>query len=146
MSDLLTIFNRLSKDNITDYYQALYWYCYNNHTGQFTQLYSILSTLQYKPALTETADSVNWETLNISITEENMLLLNTALHLWSVVQGEIADEEDRVFIKLHWVEAIDLYLAEYHDYSENHTEHDTFYMVYSVSSYGTICNETFPPN
>lgn len=137
---LLSIFNRLSDDNIADYYQALYWYCHNNHEGQFSALYSILSTLQYKPSLSETSDSVNWETLNISITEENMLLLATALRLWYVVQREAGDDEDRVFVKLHYVEALDIYLAEYHDFNED-AEYSTYYAVYSVDESGTIIVE-----
>ena len=145
MSELLSIFNHLSDETIADYYQALYWYCSTHHQGQFSQLYSILSTLQYKPSLSETSDSVNWETLNISITEENMLLLKTALRLWSVVQREATNDEDRLFIKLHWVENLDVYLAEYHEYNEDHTEHDTYYLVYSICG-DTIINETLPEN
>ena len=142
MSDLLSIFNKLSQDTIFDYYQALYWYCSNNHSGQFTQLYSILSTLSYKPSLSETADSVNWETLDISITEENMLLLATALCLYAVLELEVSDDEDRKFAKLHYVEALDIYLAEYHDHHE--VGFETYFLVYSVSSAGTICNDTLP--
>jgi hypothetical protein len=147
MSDLLSIFNKLSADTLFDYYQALYWYASENHEGQFTELYSILSTLPYKPALHEQATDIDLDTLGFPVSHASMLLLATALRLYTVVQDEIAaDEEDRLFVKLHWVAGLDLYLAEYHDFNEEHTEHDTFYMVYSVSTSGTICNETFPPD
>lgn len=145
MPQLLTIFNKLSADSLFTYYQALYWYASENHEGQFTQLYSILSTLPYKPALHEQATDIDFDGLGFPISHNNMLLLATALRLWSVVQRETGDNEDRVFVKLHWIEALDLYLAEYHDYNEEHTEHDTYYLVYSISG-DTIINETLPEN
>lgn len=143
MSSLLFIFNHLSADNISDYYKALYWYCANNHEGQFTQLYSILSTLQYKPSLTEKAEDVDFDSLGFAVDDESMLLLATALRLWSVVQDE--NTEDRKFAKLHWFADKNLYLAEYHDFCEDLTEYDTYYMVYDIVE-GSIINETFPPN
>lgn len=54
MSDLfLSTVKAIGNDNYADYYQALYWYCSDNHAGQNDLLYTILSQLQYKPSLSE---------------------------------------------------------------------------------------------
>ena len=142
MSDLLSVFNKLTPDTLTDYYQALYWYANLNHEGQFSQLYSILSTLRYKPSLTEKAEDVDFDSLGFPVSHDNMVLLATALRLWSVLQSETGMDEDRKFAKLHWFEAMDLYLAEYHDHDE--VGFETYFLVYSVSSAGTIVNDTLP--
>lgn len=47
----------ITRDDIEDYFSAaqqLYWYCVNNHTGQNSELYSILSQLDYTPGPMET--------------------------------------------------------------------------------------------
>ncbi len=54
MSELfLSTVKTIGNDNYADYYQALYWYCSDNHAGQNDLLYTILSQLQYKPSMTE---------------------------------------------------------------------------------------------
>lgn len=40
-------------DSYFDAAQALYWYAADHHEGQSSELYSILSTLGYKPAQSE---------------------------------------------------------------------------------------------
>ena len=136
MSTLLAIFNKLSANNIADYTQALYWYCTNNHEGQFTELYSILSTLKYKPALTEKAEDVDFDSLGFIVCHYNMLWLNTALRLWNVVQ-----HHKYTFKTLHYFKD-NLYLAEYRDYDDE-DDYSTYYAVYSVDADGDIVNETF---
>jgi hypothetical protein len=143
MSQLLTIFNKLTPDTLFDYYQALYWYASLNHEGQFSELYSILSTLQYKPSLTEKVEDVDFDGLGFPVLHDNMLLLAIALRLWSVLQDE--NTEDRKFAKLHWFAGKNLYLAEYHDFDDDPAEYDTYYMVYDITE-GSIINETFPPD
>ena len=143
MSQLISIFNKLTSDNTADYYQALYWYASENHEGQFTELYSILSTLPYKPALHEQATDIDFDALGFPVSHDNMLLLATALRLWSVLQDE--NTEDRKFAKLHWFADKNLYLAEYHDFGDDPAEYDTSYMVYDIIE-GSIINETFPPD
>lgn len=139
-TQLLSIFNTISRaEDITDYYQALYWYAAENHAGQYSTLYYVLSSLHYKPSLTETSDDVNWETLNISITHDNMIVLSWALELYKIINE--SNTEDRHFARLHYFEAKNLYLAEYHDFNED-AEYSTYYAVYSVDESGTIIDET----
>jgi len=140
MSDLLTIFNKLSDDSLFTYYQALYWYASENHEGQFTKLYSILSTLKYKPALTEKAEDVDFDVLGFPVSHDNMVLLATALRLYYIVQ-----QESCKFAKLHRFTDRNLYLAEYHDFDDNHVVCITYYMVYNITG-DSIINETFPPD
>lgn len=51
MSDLfLSTVRGINTESYADYYQSLYWYCAENHSGQNC---TILSGLHYKPSLTE---------------------------------------------------------------------------------------------
>jgi hypothetical protein len=43
----------VTRDNYFDAAQALYWYANDYHEGQWSELYSILSTLEYRPGLME---------------------------------------------------------------------------------------------
>lgn len=46
--------------------EALYYIAYNYHTGQFSNLYSILSTSQYRPSMSFTGDIYADSHYNIS--------------------------------------------------------------------------------
>ena len=107
MSQLLSIFNHLSEDNIADYYQALYWYCSHNHAGQNDLLYTILSLLQYKPSLTEC--SYNGE---ITIESDyHARCIYMALQLWASVQEHL---EGWFCIHIHPLSArTDIYCVEF---------------------------------
>jgi hypothetical protein len=43
----------IDEENYFDAAQALYWFAYANHEGQWSDLYSILSTMGYTPARSE---------------------------------------------------------------------------------------------
>jgi hypothetical protein len=130
MSDLLSIFNKLTCYNIADYYQALYWFCSHNHEGQFSALYSILSTLPYKPANTETSDDCDYDILlDLDTKTIDPSLLVTALRLYA----EIYNSE---FKGLFYFADKDLYIAQYLYCNQ------TMYSVYSISDSGEIDDQT----
>lgn len=47
----------LSEDNYFDAARALYWYASDYHGGQDSDLYSILSTSEYRPGMSEGSPS-----------------------------------------------------------------------------------------
>lgn len=139
MTTLLSIFNKLTSDSLFAYHQALYWYCSENHEGQFTELFSILSQSQYKPSATEKAEDVDFDVLGFPISHDSMVTLATALRLYALTAVVIS--EDYRFAGLYYFEAKNLYLAEYRQYNED-AEYSTFYAVYSIDESGTIIDET----
>lgn len=142
MSNLLTIFNVVNNADpieygIADYYKALYWYASLNHEGQFSVLYYILSTLKYRPAMSEQAEDVDFDGLGFPISHDNMVTLATALRLWSTVQHTEYD-----FVGLHYFETKNVYLAEYRNYWNEDAEYDTRYATFYISEDGTIEDQT----
>jgi hypothetical protein len=87
MSELfLSTVKQISTLTYADYYQALYWYCSENHAGQNDLLYTILSRLQYKPSLTEkSADCL--VTIN---SDYHARCIYMALQLQASVQEHLA--------------------------------------------------------
>lgn len=43
----------VTQENYFEAAQALYWYCTDYHSGMFSELYSILSQLDYNPSSSE---------------------------------------------------------------------------------------------
>ncbi len=65
MSSLLRFISgiNLNGSNLFDLHQALYWFCSDNHEGQWDVLYSILSQSPYSPAPSETSADVDHDLL-----------------------------------------------------------------------------------
>ena len=88
MSDLfLSTVKAIGNDNYADYYQALYWYCSDNHAGQNDLLYTILSLLQYKPSLSEVCSDC---TVEIE-SDYHARCVYMALQLQASVQEHLGD-------------------------------------------------------
>lgn len=68
----------MNGSNLFDLHQALYWFCHDNHEGQWDTLYKILSQSPYRPAPTETSAVVDPDLLpfDFSFTEDN------AAYIW----------------------------------------------------------------
>ena len=41
---------QLDEDNLLDIEEAIYWFCATHHSGQWSNLYSIVSTSKYRPS------------------------------------------------------------------------------------------------
>lgn len=88
MSDLfLSTVRGINTESYADYYQSLYWYCAENHSGQNCLLYTILSGLHYKPALTEKSDDC-FVTIN---SDYHARCIYMALQLQASVQEHLGD-------------------------------------------------------
>lgn len=53
MADLPTVYGVFDDDLTFDAAQALHWFCADYHDGQSSDLYRILSILEYKPGMCE---------------------------------------------------------------------------------------------
>lgn len=122
MNKLLSIINsggiNLNGSNLFAIHQALYWYCAENHEGQWDTLYSILSQSPYKPAPSETSADIDPDLLpfNFNFTTEN------APYIWcaALLVGKAnAEWDDDIYVsRVRAVEHLeDHYIVKYSDNS-----------------------------
>lgn len=108
----------MNGSNLLDLHQALYWFCSDNHEGQWDTLYKILSQSPYKPAPTETSAAVDPDLLpfDFSFTSAN------APYIWcaALLIGKAnAECNDAVHVsRIRVVENLSFhYLVQYSDKS-----------------------------
>lgn len=92
---LLSILNQINSHNYFGIWQALHWYCNDNHDGQFSTLYSILSQSPYQPAHNETSAVIDPDLLpfDFSFTEDNAPYIYCALLFYAKAQAECDDSQ-----------------------------------------------------
>ena len=84
----------LNGSNLFDLHQALYWFCADNHEGQWDTLYKILSQSPYKPAPSEKSAAVDPDLLpfNFNFTEDNAAYIWCAALLIGKANAECVDD------------------------------------------------------
>jgi hypothetical protein len=83
---------------------------------------------------------------NLTTSNPELLEYKTAVEFHQIIADFCKQDDELSFVGLYYCAPMDIYVAQFKDQPEDSEEFDTYYMVYSITPSGTICNDTMPPH